>query len=149
VDSLLSVDAANQFVSILFGGGFVSLFWNWRNDRLAQYRYLDEVYSALLAEYRARPSFGDRQKTQTYQTAFAKQPLRYHYFAMSVMNTMETIFDVLHSKPLKHPQWGHIFSHHVTLHWAWLDANQDAFEPEFVAYVRSMNLAARTRQRAA
>lgn len=132
--------AVDQLLSMLIGGGFLTLFWHWRNDQLAQYRYLDQIYTALLAEYRAyaKAGFGDPAKTREFASAFADDALGYHYFAMSVMNAMETIFDVLDRKPMHSREWKMIFSHHVRLHWPWLEANPGAFEPEFVAYVRAL-----------
>src|SRR3954469_20765870 len=82
------LDALDQLLSMLIGGGFLTLFWHWRNDRLAQYRYLDDVYSRLLAEYRASAAagYGDSAKTQDFRNAFNDDALQYHYFAMTVMN---------------------------------------------------------------
>lgn len=137
---IVQFDPIDQLLSMLIGGGFLTLFWHWRSYRLAQYRYLDDVYTRLLAEYRASASagYGDPAKTQRFRSAFKDDALAYHYFAMTVMNTMETIFDVLDRKPMKHDEWKMIFSHHVRLHWPWLDANPSAFEPAFVAYVRAL-----------
>ncbi len=134
--------ALDQVLSMLLGGGFLTLFWHWRSDRLAQYRYLDDVYTRLLAEYRASAAagFGDPAKTQHFRTAFEHDAYAYHYFAMTVMNAMETMFDVLDKKPMNNSEWRMIFSHHVRLHWAWLDANPSAFEPAFVSYVRALRV---------
>ena len=131
------IDISEKLGSIVLGGGLLSLFWAWRSDRLAQYRYLDESYSALLDAYREHPEFGDVAKTRTFQTSFATNQFEYHYFAMTVHNVMETIFDVLR-KPLEKPQWARIFAHHALLHWTWLETNAGAFEVAYVAYVRDI-----------
>ena len=130
----LSLESLNQLASLIVGGGVVTGFWAWRTDRLAQYRYLDEVYTSLLAAYRDKPEYGDGTKTPSFDTAYGDKALEYHFFAMSAMNTMETIFDVLHGNPMRYPQWKSIFAFHVRLHWAWLRANQSAFEKRFVTY---------------
>jgi len=133
----MDIESVNQLAQLAVGGGVVGAFWSWRNDRLAQYRYLDEVYSALLDAYRARPEFGDPAKTKEYSTAFEKNRERYHFFAMSAMNTMETIYDVLRGRPMWSKQWRNIFKFHVLLHWTWLAEHTESFEPAFVTYCKT------------
>jgi len=130
------LEVVGQCAGLVVGGGAVSTWWAWRADRLAQYRYLDEMYSTLLAQYRALPHFGDPYRTCCYADAYEPDHAdAYHYFAMTVHNTMETIFDVTRKRPLAHAPWSAIFTHHVRLHAAWLLANKTVFEPAYVAYV--------------
>jgi hypothetical protein len=134
----LNLESMSQVASIIVGGGVVTAFWSWRADRLAQYRYLDEVYAALLALYREAPAFGDPTKTASFETAYDKDDApKYHFFAVTAMNTMETIFDVLREHPMRNKQWKHIFKFHVMLHWPWLQQNGAMFEPKFLAYCKS------------
>src|SRR5215469_9975859 len=71
----------------------VAVYWNWRSNKLAEYRYLDKSYSKLLESYRNDPEFGDRQRTSNYANEFQKKAMKYHYFAMTVHTVMESIFD--------------------------------------------------------
>jgi hypothetical protein len=130
-----ALETVASVLSIVGGGGVLSILWTWQSDRLAQYRYLDEVYTDLLEQYREKPEFGDHEKTATFETAFAKERNAYHYFAMTVHNTMETIFDVYDERPLDKPQWARIFETHALLHRPWLIKHSDAFEDAYVDYV--------------
>lgn len=145
-DGRLMLDTFAQIFSIVCGGSVVSLFWSWRSDQLEQYRYLDAAYAELLTQYRANPEFGSALKAAQYDHAFANTPDNankrdaYHYFAMTVHNTMETIFDTLDEDPLQksRQQWARIFEYHVRLHYAWLQDNQLSFEPKYVEYVERL-----------
>ncbi|HTL32269.1 MAG TPA: hypothetical protein VL326_04050 [Kofleriaceae bacterium] len=135
----MTIDTVGQIVSIVLGGGVVSMILAWRNDQLAQYRQLDDAYTALLQQYRDHSPFGDPARTRRYKDAFKdKDALDYHYFALSVLNMMETLFDILDQHPMDKPQWASIFAHHVCLHQAWLQNNTAMFELDFVEYVQHM-----------
>jgi hypothetical protein len=137
----MNLETIGQIISIVLGGGAVSTFWTWRADQLAQYRQLDDAYSQLLTVYRDNSELGDPASTVRYKTIFSgKQRLDYHYFAMSVHNVLETLFDVLEKQPASESnrQWASIFKHHARLHYAWLLDNTDAFESEYVDYVKEL-----------
>lgn len=133
----MTLETIGQIVSIVLGGGAVSMFWAWRNDQLAQYRQLDDAYSQLLVAYRENPGLGDPAATVRYKTAFIDgDRLRYHYFAMSVHNVLETLFDILEERPTDDRMWASIFKHHTRLHYAWLLDNATVFEERYVEYVK-------------
>lgn len=130
-----TLELAKFLVTVIGGGGAVSWYATRRSDRLAQYRYLDTAYRDLLSTYAKRPEFGDPEKTANFAAAFVeKERLEYHYFAMSVNNFLETLYDVF-KRPAKRLEWGRIFVHHASLHWSWLKANEGAFEHGFLEYV--------------
>jgi hypothetical protein len=134
----MTLETIGQIVSIVVGGGAVSMFWAWRNDQLAQYRQLDDGYSQLLAAYRENPGLGDPAATARYKDMFgAEDRLRYHYFAMSVHNVLETLFDILEERPTDNHMWASIFKHHARLHYAWLLDNTSVFEERYVEYVKN------------
>lgn len=135
----MSIETLGDIMTIVFGGGLVTTLWNWNANRLAEYRMLDDAYRELLAQYRARFALGDPAATSRYEDAFsADQQVEYHYFAMSVHNTLETIFDVVGLGAAKDRMWGRIFEHHARLHYAWLLKNTSAFEERYVEYVKDM-----------
>ena len=139
----MNLETVEQIVSIVVGGGLVStgctFLWTWRSDRLEQYRHLDAAYGELLGAYRDHPQLGDPAATVQYATALTGDArLKYHYFAMSVHNMLETMFDVLRQNPASRRVWASIFKHHARLHYAWLLDNGDAFEPEYITYVKQL-----------
>src|SRR4249919_881227 len=100
------------------GGIVVASYWAGRSNKLAEYRYLDELYGKLLDTYRGYPEYGDQQRTDSYALAFRDDnALRYHYFAMTVHSVMETIFDVYETEIPE--QWIHIFDYHTRMHAQW------------------------------
>jgi hypothetical protein len=121
-----------KLVTTLLGGGVVAWFWNWNNDRMAQYRYLDNAYRDILSLYAKNPRFADSVLTRDYKSSFTgDELLQYHCFSMAVHNFLETVFDVLW-RPTTNKQWGHIFKHHAKLHARWLKDNDTLHEPGYV-----------------
>lgn len=112
-------------IAIVGSGSSITWLWTWKNDRFAQYRYLDESYRKVLESYAAAPHFGDKDRTASYRDAFkGDDRLKYHYFAAGVHNFLETLYDTIRH-PRKDAEWGHIFRHHAGLHRAWLNDHQD------------------------
>ncbi|HEY2007747.1 MAG TPA: hypothetical protein VGH23_02070 [Rhizomicrobium sp.] len=127
-----------QLIATIVGAIGIAWYWSERNNKLAEYRYLDESYSKLLELYRTNPEFGDKRRTDDYARAFQGDvEFRYHYFAMTVHSVMESIFDTYKSHIPK--EWGHIFVYHTSLHLEWLRDNPGANEPRYVAHVIALH----------
>jgi hypothetical protein len=127
---ILDVAELLATAAVAFG---VAWYWNWRNDKLARYRYLDEAYGDLLKAYQENPRFGDPLRTSRYRETYGEDALRYHYFAMAVHSLMETVWDFHEGKI--GDEWIWIFRHHTALHRAWLRDNQDANRKAYVDQV--------------
>jgi hypothetical protein len=127
-----------QLIATIVGAIGVAWYWSERNNRLAEYRYLDESYSKLLEVYRANPEFGDKRRTDDYVRAFQDDiEFRYHYFAMTVHSVMESIFDTYKSNIPK--EWDRIFVYHTSLHLEWLRATPGANEPRYIEHVITLH----------
>ena len=131
------LDIIAEVTKIVFGGGLIALVWTWRSDRLAQYRYLDTAYRELLALYAKTPHFGDPSLTKTYKSSFQGARLEYHYFAMSVHNFAETIYDTVWW-PSCNKEWRYILRHHSVLHSQWLNDNKGPYERRYVRFVEKV-----------
>ena len=127
-----------QLIATIVGAIGIAWYWSERNNRLAEYRYLDESYGKLLEVYRANPEFGDKRRTDDYVRAFQDDiAFRYHYFAMTVHSVMESIFDTYKSNIPK--EWDRIFVYHTSLHLEWLRANPGANEPRYIEHVITLH----------
>jgi hypothetical protein len=122
-----------QIIVAVIGGIGIASYWNWRNHKLSEYRYLDQVYWSLLQTYRDKPEFGDKRLTDNYRESYRdKDASSYHYFAMCAHTVMETIYDVY--GPRIPPEWAHVYRYHTTLHAKWLRDNQSANRPDYVTH---------------
>jgi len=135
-DPKFLVALAQLLVSIV-AAIWLAIYWNRRSEKRDEYRLLDESYSKLLETYQTNPQFGNRRYTNNYTSAFQDSALQYHYFAMSVHNVMESIFDTYESNIP--PAWDHVFSYHTLLHLEWLLTNPEAHEPDYVGHVMSLH----------
>jgi len=135
------------FISTLLSGGF-SYFvtrWTLRKDAESKsYVHADTLHLSILQLYLDHPEFGLKEKTAVYREAFAGvDAQRYAAFAAIVHDFLETIYDLFYDAKMSriHPQWQRIFAHHAALHAHWLSDHPDAFEPDYVAYVRAATAA--------
>jgi hypothetical protein len=140
-------DIVVVFISTLLSGCF-SYFvarWTLKEDAKSKsYVHADTLYLAILQLYLDHPEFGLKEKTADYRNAFAGADAeRYAAFAAIVHDFLETVFDLFHDEKTGriHPQWQRIFAHHAALHARWLADHPDAFEPDYVAYVRAASVA--------
>ena len=119
--------------------------WTLRKDAESKsYVHADTLYLSILQLYLDHPEFGLKEKTADYRQAFAGADAeRYAAFAAIVHNFLETIYDLFYDAKTGriHPQWQRIFAHHAALHGHWLADHPDAFEPDYVAYVRAADAA--------
>jgi hypothetical protein len=123
-----------KLAATLLGGIFIVWYWNVQKHALEQYRYLDEAYQGLLQSYFENPQFGDAARTATYRQSFqGDDALRYHFFAMKIHTTMETLFDLSRGKIPA--EWTNIFAYHTSLHAQWLKDNTGLHEPGYLALV--------------
>ena len=123
-----------KLLATLVGAVLVVWYWNEKKHKLEQYRLVDEGYHDLLEAYFAHPAYGDEPKTAEYAQAFqGDEALRYHFFAMRVHTTMESLFDLSGGKIPD--EWLPIFKYHTRLHGAWLQDHQQLHEPSYVARV--------------
>lgn len=115
--------------------------WTLRKDAESKsYVHADTLYLSILRLYLDHPEFGLKEKTVGYREAFSgAEAERYAAFAAIVNDFLETIYDLFHDRKTGriHPQWQRIFAHHAALHARWLADHPDAFEPDYVAYVRA------------
>jgi hypothetical protein len=106
-------------------------YWNVKRHALEQYRYLDASYYNLLQAYFDHPGYGDDARTRNYRDSFkGDELLRYHYFAMRVHSTMESLFDLSGGRIPR--EWLPIFRHHTALHRAWLNDHRRLHETKYL-----------------
>lgn len=120
----------------------VTWVWNDRQSRADRYRFINEDYESLLALYLENPRFGDPARCSRYWEVFdGDELIRYHYFAMKVHATMETIVDFYKRPALLRvfgrrgfaeialaevsisEEWIGFYRYHSSLHLEWLRRN--------------------------
>lgn len=118
----------------IIGGILIVWYWNKKKHELDRYSYLSDAYLEVLHMYRDSPRFGDSNSTKEYQEHFRNEELlEYQFFAMSVHNTMESIYDFYgHNIP---DEWIHLFRYHTKLHLIWLNENKSSYRPSYIDYV--------------